>query len=272
MTLGIKIGTVRVEPYDASWPGAFDNERQDLLKVLGGVVEKPHIEHIGSTAVPMLAAKPIIDVVIGLRDHAELSRALDSLIQHQRVYVKGANQPGMLFMAAGDQGSRSFHYHLVIYGTPAWRKVIVFRDYLRRHPGVAREYGELKSALAKEFADSRGKYMAAKGPALRAIMQRGFAEDGRRRSAAASRLALLVEEEEAGLEDAGARRSISFDDADLLLGNADMSAVNVDALKDAVKVEDAMVVAEVDAGGATPAVESDAIAVEDNENESPPLT
>jgi hypothetical protein len=107
----------------------------------------------------------------------------------------------MLFMAKGEDGRRSFHYHLVVYGTPAWRKLLVFRDYLRRHPGVASEYGELKTTLAGESPESRAKYMARKRPALRAIMQRGFAENARRRQAAAIALSLAMADEEQALRD-----------------------------------------------------------------------
>lgn len=207
--IGLRIGTVRMSRYDPKWPAAFLTEKASLEAALEplrrsdllGQDDVPVlIEHVGSTAVVSLVAKPIIDIVIGFRTTNEVTRGLALLAKSGRSYVKGANQPGMLFMASGPEGSRSFHYHLVVVGTPAWRRLIVFRDYLRRHPGVAREYGELKSKLAEEYPKSRADYQVHKASALRAIMQRGFAEDQRRRQAAASRLAAQLADEDLALQ------------------------------------------------------------------------
>ncbi|MGB7962229.1 MAG: GrpB family protein, partial [Propionicimonas sp.] len=206
--IGLRIGTVRMSRYDPKWPAAFVTEKASLEAALeplrpsdqlGQGDVRVLIEHVGSTSVVSLVAKPIIDIVIGFRTTNDVSRGLALLAKSGRSYVKGANQPGMLFMASGPEGSRSFHYHLVVVGTPAWRRLIVFRDYLRRHPGVAREYGELKSRLAQEYPKSRADYQIHKAPALRAIMQRGFAEDQRRRQAAATRLAAQLADEEVAL-------------------------------------------------------------------------
>jgi GrpB-like predicted nucleotidyltransferase (UPF0157 family) len=173
---------------------AFEAEKNELAEILSPLAG-PAIEHVGSTAVPGLAAKPIVDVAIGLRDASEVTQALALLSKHGRSYVKGANQPGMLFMARGEGDLRTAHYHLVVRGSPAWQKLIVFRDYLRRHPGAAAEYGALKTRLADQYPDTRAAYMDAKRSALRAIMQRGFAEDRRRRHANALRLELTMDGE-----------------------------------------------------------------------------
>lgn len=198
--IGLAMGTVKVVPYDADWPTLFQAEKEGLLRVLQPLAAPAQIEHVGSTAVRGLPAKPIVDVVIGFRGMGDLRRGLALLAQSGRQYVKGANQPGMLFMAKGEPGQRSFHYHLVLHGTPAWRKLIVFRDYLRRHPGAATEYGELKLRLAERYGESRQDYSTSKKPILRAIMQRGFAEEARRRHAAALHLVLSLDDEPAALQ------------------------------------------------------------------------
>jgi GrpB-like predicted nucleotidyltransferase (UPF0157 family) len=194
--IGLESGTVRIAAPDPGWKDAFRAEQEALRDALGDLAGSTVIEHVGSTAVEGLAAKPIIDIAIGFRSLRDLSRGLELLVASGRDYVKAANQPGMLFMAKGLEGRRSYHYHLVVYGTPAWRKLVVFRDYLRRHPGVAAEYGKLKTTLAGESPDSRAKYMARKRPALRAIMQRGFAENTRRRHAASIALSLAMADED----------------------------------------------------------------------------
>jgi GrpB-like predicted nucleotidyltransferase (UPF0157 family) len=196
---GLEKGQVRVEPYNPEWPKAFLAEKALLEEALTALGSKPYIEHVGSTAVQKLRAKPIVDIVVGFRSMPDLRRGLALMAKSGRDYVKAANQPGMLFMASGEVGKRSFHYHLVVYGTPAWRKLMVFRDYLRRHPGVAKEYGDYKAELATVLSGSRADYMAKKRPMLRSIMQRGFAEEGRRRLANAIQLSQIMEEEDTTL-------------------------------------------------------------------------
>ena len=197
--IGLESGKVQVASYDPAWKDAFKAETDSLRTALQEIAATVVIEHVGSTAVEGLASKPIIDVALGFKTLADMRRGLALLVESGRDYVKAANQPGMLFMAKGEDGRRSFHYHLVVYGTPAWRKLVVFRDYLRRHPGVASEYGDLKTELATAHPESRAKYMARKRPALRAIMQRGFAENARRRHAAAIALSLSLADEETAL-------------------------------------------------------------------------
>lgn len=199
--IGLEYGKVQVVGYDPAWKDLFRDEKEELRGALQDLAHSVVIEHVGSTAVDGLAAKPIIDIALGFRNLGDLRRGLELLIDNGREYVKAANQPGMLFMARGEDGRRSFHYHLVVYGTPAWRKLVVFRDYLRRHPGVAEGYGKLKTELAAESPESRAVYMARKRPALRAIMQRGFAENSRRRQAASIALSLAMADEDGALDE-----------------------------------------------------------------------
>ena len=190
MSVGLAKGEVKVVAYDDRWPQVFQAERADLLKVLPGLRPPPTIEHIGGTSIKGLASKPIIDIAIGFSSGGQVNAALGLLLKAGRDYVKGANQPGMLFMAMGDP--RRFHYHLVVLGTPAWRKLFAFRNHLRRHPGLVEDYGQMKVVLAERFSSSRIDYMRYKRPLLRAILLRAFGESRRRRHAVAIREALAV--------------------------------------------------------------------------------
>jgi|SRR4051812_21716032 GrpB-like predicted nucleotidyltransferase (UPF0157 family) len=183
MSLGLAKGKVGVVRYDPNWAKYFEKERKALQDIFQAARLNPRIEHVGSTSVPALAAKPIVDIAIGFPDSRLVTQALEVMLKAGYNYVKAANQPGMLFMAKGNP--REFHFHLVVVGTPAWRKLLVFRNYLRRHAGVAADYGELKTILAERFPDSRLDYMRYKRPMLRAIYERSKAEDRRRRHAAA---------------------------------------------------------------------------------------
>jgi GrpB-like predicted nucleotidyltransferase (UPF0157 family) len=230
--IGLASGKVKVAAHDPAWKDAFRDEKKALQDALQDLAQSAVIEHVGSTAVEGLAAKPIIDIAIGFRSLQDLNRGLELLVASDRDYVKAANQPGMLFMAKGEDGQRSFHYHLVVYGTPAWRKLLVFRDYLRRHPGVASEYGKLKTTLADELPDSRVKYMARKRPALRAIMQRGFAENARRRQAASIALSLTMADEEQALAHWQRARRGATSDLDTGAGDASGDSLPEDATED----------------------------------------
>ena len=183
--IGLAKGKVNVVSYDIKWEKHFNKEREEVLDFLKSNNINADIEHVGSTAVPGMAAKPIVDIAIGLRKRSDMGRALKILKDAGRDYVKAANQPGMLFLAKGSP--RKFHYHLVVFGTPAWTKLIIFRDFLRRHQGIAAEYGNLKMQLAKAYPESRLDYMKHKRLMLLAILNRAYWETKRRQHATAIR-------------------------------------------------------------------------------------
>ncbi len=182
--IGLELRRVEIVPYDPAWSKAFADEKVRLDRILSDAQITAVIEHIGSTAVKGLAAKPIIDIAIGFNNPSEVGRALGVLVGAGREYVKAANQPGMLFMAIG-RPQRQFHYHLVTLYTPAWFKLLVVRDYLRRHPAVATQYEDVKRQLAARYPASRLEYARGKDPFLRALVSRGFMQHRRKAEATA---------------------------------------------------------------------------------------
>ena len=190
--IGLEKGKVRVVAYDKEWETMFLLERNEVANLLKSKRINAIIEHVGSTAVPGLASKPIVDIAIGLKKRSDLGNVLRVLKDKGRDYVKAANQPGMLFMAKGSP--RIYHYHLVVFGSPAWTKLIIFRDYLRRHKGVAQEYGNLKIILAQKYPDSRLEYMKHKRLLLLAIMNRAYWEAEQRRHTTAIRRKAQIQE------------------------------------------------------------------------------
>ncbi len=159
-------GPVEVVDYDQQWPARFEAYAEDLRRALGTVAVR--VDHIGSTAVPGLAAKPVIDVQVSVADVA----ALD-------LYKPGMETIGMLHRPHPEEreereffrppGRRVVHVHVVRSGSPEERRHLLHRDYLRAHPAAAREYGELKRRLAERFRDARQDYQEAKGPFLQAM-------------------------------------------------------------------------------------------------------
>jgi GrpB-like predicted nucleotidyltransferase (UPF0157 family) len=149
---------VWIADYDRRWPELFAELRDRIADVLGEMVIA--IEHVGSTSVPDLPAKPIIDidVVVRAKDVPEAIRILEQ---------NGYRHEGNL----GIEGREAFrwtakvpdhHLYLCPEGSPAFQRHIVLRDYLRKNPDAAREYAELKRCLAQQYKNDRTKYQDAK--------------------------------------------------------------------------------------------------------------
>jgi GrpB-like predicted nucleotidyltransferase (UPF0157 family) len=164
---GLERGIVRLAEYDANWPRLFEAEKRLIERALAPFA--PRIEHVGSTSVPGLPSKPIIDVAIaldGLRD-AEACVAPLALLGYE---YKGENGvPGRLFFAKGAP-RRTHHIHMVEAGGTLWRDYLHFRNYLRENPPATREYAALKRRLAGEFPADREAYTKAKEPFIRRVL------------------------------------------------------------------------------------------------------
>ena len=153
---------VALVPYDPAWPGQFEAERNRLLDAFPGAFLA--IEHFGSTAVPGLRAKPIIDMLAGVGSMTRADALLDPLCDalYTTSPAFNAGLEGRRWLMRFRHGRRTHHLHLVVHGSLQWRRRIVFRDALRADPEVAREYQELKERLAREYRDRREAYAAAK--------------------------------------------------------------------------------------------------------------
>jgi GrpB-like predicted nucleotidyltransferase (UPF0157 family) len=166
---------VTVVDYDSAWSRLFAEESERIRAALGDAVVA--IEHIGSTAVPGLAAKPVIDVLVGLRT-IELTRkqigAMESLGYE---YLGEHGIPGRLFFRKGRP--RSHHVHAVLFGSDLWQRHLAFRDFLRAHPDESQRYGELKRSLAEEVGGNRDRYTHEKDAVATALQERARAWRGR---------------------------------------------------------------------------------------------
>ena len=166
-------GSIVVRDYDPKWAGMFEEERGRVSGALGPVVTA--IEHVGSTSVPGLAAKPIIDLLVGVRDLAEARAACpDPLRALGYTYVPEyeAWLPGELFFRKGVPGPWTHHVHVMEPGNPRWQDFVLFRDYLVGHPDVAGAYASLKRALATVFGDDIAGFRHAKAPFVQAVIAR----------------------------------------------------------------------------------------------------
>ena len=150
---------IKVIEYDQSWPERFKEESNLLREMLGDLAVEVH--HIGSTAVPGLAAKPIIDILIEVTDLAALdARNRDmELIGYEPKGEFGI--PGRRYFQKGGD-SRTHQIHAFAAGDVHVRRHIAFRDYLRSNPGIADEYGVLKKKVAETCGNDIGKYCDGK--------------------------------------------------------------------------------------------------------------
>ncbi len=168
---------VRIVVYDHAWPKRFEQERVALDDAIGGWVVGG-IHHVGSTAVPDLDAKPVIDILAGVADLNGSRPCFDRLARLRYVYFPYRSDE-MHWFCKPSPSRRTHHLHLVPTGSPRFHDELAFRDYLRTHLDVAREYGTLKHRLAVEFRHDREAYTDAKADFIRETLLR--AADDRRR-------------------------------------------------------------------------------------------
>lgn len=163
---------IELTAYSPLWPAVFDIEKGRLIEVFGA--DAVLIEHIGSTAVPGLGSKPIIDIMLGAPSLAVVERHIPQLVESGYRYVpeleRAVPQRRYLVKAHGHPGH--FHLHAVVYDTPFWKDHLAFRDILREDPGIAERYWRLKCLLAVRFRNDREAYTEGKGEFIRSALQR----------------------------------------------------------------------------------------------------
>lgn len=147
---------IHIVPYDEAWPAQFEDERQALAQALGRYVTGA-IEHVGSTAVPGLAAKPVIDIMIGVGSLDE-SRPVIALLEPLGYgYFPYRADVEHWFCKPSPQ-FRTHHLHVMPFRSRMWVETIAFRDCLRRDPEVAAGYASLKRQLAERYRFDRDAY------------------------------------------------------------------------------------------------------------------
>lgn len=157
---------IHIEPYDPHWPARFADESERVRAVLAG--EALAIEHVGSTAVPGLAAKPIIDMVLECTSYPP-SAAVEQALAALGYEARGEfGVPGRHFYSKGNP--RCFHIHVVPRNGEVLRRTVAFRNYLREHPEAAAQYAAIKREAAPGQPLGSQAYVLAKGPFVETIL------------------------------------------------------------------------------------------------------
>ncbi len=162
---------ITITPYNPKWIQQFSSLKNELSLILKEL--NPVIEHIGSTSVPGLAAKPVIDISVGIKDVKQFDRVVELMEPHPYIYYKVFNSTmpkRRLFVRLKKEADqklfpkvfinpdhiphdqiniyRMAHVHVWEFGTPDWVRHIAFREYLKAHPDVKQQYQDLKKKLS----------------------------------------------------------------------------------------------------------------------------
>lgn len=156
-----------LHPYNPAWPVQFQREAGTLTNALGCYITGG-VHHVGSTAVPGLSAKPIIDVMIGVRSLDTSRPCIDLLAEFHYCYAP-YRQDVMHWFCKPNPARRTHHLHLVPTGSQRFTDVLTFRDYLRTHPDAVTQYEQLKRQLAKRHTNDRNAYTNGKSDLIAKI-------------------------------------------------------------------------------------------------------
>ncbi|MBI5680428.1 MAG: GrpB family protein [Methanobacterium sp.] len=183
---------VRLEEYDPEWKSLFEIEKIKLFKVINSKEIK--IEHIGSTSIPDIYSKPVIDIMVGVKEEKQLDKYITKIISlgytymhkyeiympFRRYFFKLKDPEVQLPKIIGfndediDKGNHEdkFHIHLVKINSDFWINQLLFRDYLRNNPKIKKEYENIKKSLAKKEWDSLNDYAMAKSEFITRVLEK----------------------------------------------------------------------------------------------------
>jgi len=159
---------IALSDYDPAWPDLFERERLLLAEQLAAWLTGP-IEHIGSTAVPGLCAKPVVDIMAGVPTLEGSRPAIPAAAPLGYIYFPYRAEV-MHWFCKPSPAVRTHHLHLVPIGSKLWEDRLLFRDRLRGDPAAAAEYAALKAALAERYRTDREAYTEAKTPFIARIL------------------------------------------------------------------------------------------------------
>ena len=160
---------ITIADYSPAWPSLFAEEKRLLEGVLGK--DAALIEHVGSTSVAGLAAKPIIDIMVGLHDFSVADNLVSKIIGLGYEYIPKYEDvmPYRRFFVRRIDGAATHQIHMVGVGGEFWERHLLFRDFLRANPARASEYAALKRSLAELEWQDTNEYADAKTAFIRAV-------------------------------------------------------------------------------------------------------
>ncbi|HZY94222.1 MAG TPA: GrpB family protein [Candidatus Bathyarchaeia archaeon] len=166
--------------HDPRWPLLYEQEKRLIINAIGDKVED--IQHVGSTSVPKLRAKPTIDILVGVRDLGIIQKLIEPLqriryeYRPRSLFPPEMRVPQTEYFRKGPSGANTHHIRVVVHQSTPWKNYLVFRDYLRDHPEEARSYERLKIELYSKHG--RRLPLEAKASFIGSVIRKAGSETG----------------------------------------------------------------------------------------------
>jgi len=176
--IGLEKGIVKIEKYDPHWQEEFNIEKENLEKIFGDVAKS--IEHMGSTSIVGLSAKPIIDIAVGVDALGDMGKVKEEILKFSHYTIKVDNADGEILMRRGSPlqageiiPDHITHFiHVMEINGRKYKDTFAFRDYLRVNHDVLKEYQSLKQKLAIEYKNDRKAYTKAKDEFIKNVLSK----------------------------------------------------------------------------------------------------
>jgi len=167
--LGLHKDKVELYQYNEGWKKEYEKEEKILWEILKDYAID--IQHVGSTAIPGLSAKPILDIAVAVKDRETLEYLLPIMAEHDYDMLNNLDICGEILARKGAPECRTHYIHMEVLNSEYWNNHILFRDYLLKYPQYIKEYDELKQNIVVNFKDERKKYTAEKNDFIQRILK-----------------------------------------------------------------------------------------------------
>ena len=171
--MGLKVGTVKIEKYNHEWAIEFNKEKELLSKIFGDIAIK--IEHVGSTSIEGLSAKPIIDIAIAVNKLEDFKKVQD-YFEMEPYSIKEDSVDDEILVRKGSEDNRTHFIHIMELNSKRYEDTIIFRDYLKNNIDTLKAYESLKNDLANKYTNNRKMYSASKNEFIKKVIEKAYEE------------------------------------------------------------------------------------------------
>lgn len=168
--MGLKVGIVELKEYDHKWKDEFKEEKERLKTIFGDLAIT--IEHVGSTAIEGLSAKPVIDIAIGVNKLPNIDVINQIFLNHLQYSVKEDSVEDEILVRKGPEDNRTHFIHIMEVDSIRYKNTILFRDYLINNPDELLKYENLKKELASKYSNERKMYTSSKNDFITDIIRK----------------------------------------------------------------------------------------------------
>lgn len=171
--MGLKVGTVKLEKYNSNWVNEFNEEKEILSKVFGDIAIE--IEHVGSTSIEGLSAKPIIDIAIAVNKLEDIEK-VKIYFEKEPYSIKEDSVNDEILVRKGSEDNRTHFIHIMELNSKRYQDTIIFRDYLKDNIDTLKAYEKLKKDLANKYSNNRKMYTTSKNEFIQKVIEKAYEE------------------------------------------------------------------------------------------------